>query len=78
MFSQHVGLNPKAIQRVGRILDACASLRSTSCFSIAEIAQATRFYDHAAFTHAFTQHLGISPTQFRAEPITFFERRPGA
>jgi AraC-like DNA-binding protein len=56
------------------VLTGCAFLRERPTMSITEIATRSGFYDHAAFTHAFLDSLGITPTQFRAEPFAFYER----
>jgi len=68
------GLSPKAVQLSGRMLGACALLRERHSLEITEIASRVGFYDHAAFTHAFTRRIGLTPTQFRAAPIAFYER----
>ena len=68
------GLSPKAVQLSGRMLGACALLRERHSLEITEIASRVGFYDHAAFTHAFTRRIGLTPTQFRAAPIVFYER----
>jgi AraC-like DNA-binding protein len=75
-FAQHAGISPKAVQLTGRILSACALLRERAELTITEVAALAGFYDHAAFTHAFTQHLGLTPVRFRAEPFAFYEREP--
>jgi AraC-like DNA-binding protein len=56
------------------MLGACALLREAPSLEIAEVAGRVGFYDHAAFTHAFTSRIGLTPTQFRAEPIVLYER----
>ena len=75
IFAEHSGLSAKAVQLSGRLLDACALLRETSALNIAEIAATVGFHDHAALTHAFTDRIGLTPAQFRAEPHAFYERR---
>jgi AraC-like DNA-binding protein len=75
IFAEHSGLSAKAVQLSGRVLDACALLRETSELNIAEIAANVGFHDHAALTHAFTDRIGLTPAQFRAEPHAFYERR---
>lgn len=74
MLGERAGLSPKAVQLSGRMLGACALLREAPSLEITEIASRVGFYDHAAFTHAFTSRIGLTPTQFRAEPIVFYER----
>jgi AraC-like DNA-binding protein len=75
-FARHVGLRPKAVQLTGRVLSACALLRDRTELTITEVAELTGFYDHAAFTHAFTEHLGLTPLRFRDERFAFYEREP--
>lgn len=74
IFAMHTGLSPKAVQLTGRLLEACAQLREAPTLGITEVANRAGFYDHAAFTHAFTDRIGLSPTRFRAEPVAFYER----
>jgi AraC-like DNA-binding protein len=74
ILGERAGLSPKAVQLSGRMLGACALLREAPSLEITEIAGRVGFYDHAAFTHAFTSRIGLTPTQFRAEPIVLYER----
>lgn len=76
IFSKHSGLSPKAVQLSGRLLRACALLRDAPSLNVAEIAATVGFYDHAALTHAFTDRMGLTPVQFQAEPVAFYERQP--
>jgi AraC-like DNA-binding protein len=78
VFAEYSGLPAKAVQLTGRLLDACSLLRDEPASSITEIAASVGFYDHAALTHAFTDRIGLTPQQFRAEPAAFYERRPVA
>lgn len=73
-FAATAGVSPKEIQIAGRMLLACSLLREHPDFDIASIAQDTDFYDHAAFTHTFTERVGLSPSRFRAEPNVYYER----
>jgi AraC-like DNA-binding protein len=73
-FAAHTGLSPKSVQLSGRLLAACALLREAPTLEITEIASRVGFYDHAAFTHAFTRRIGLTPRCFRAEPVVFYER----
>jgi AraC-like DNA-binding protein len=75
-ITQATGLSPKDVQLAGRHLDACALLRERPQLEITEIAGRVGFFDHAAFAHSFRQRLGMTPSQFRAEPHAFYERRP--
>ncbi len=78
VLGAHAGLSPKAVQLSGRLLGACALLREAPTLEVTEIASRVGFYDHAAFTHAFTTRIGLSPTRFRAEPVAFYERDPAS
>lgn len=77
-FANQAGLSPKAVQQSGRLLEACSLLREAGPLDITSIATSVGFYDHAAFTHTFVDHVGLTPSQFRAEPIAFYEREVGA
>lgn len=67
------GLSPKQIANSGRILRACLLLREGD-LSLAEIAGGTGFGDQSAFTNAFHAQTGVTPRQFRSEPLVFCER----
>jgi AraC-like DNA-binding protein len=68
------GLSPKDVQLGGRLLAACALLRGERDLSITEVATRTGFFDHAAFTHAFTSRAGLSTSSFREQPTVFYEQ----
>jgi AraC-like DNA-binding protein len=70
-------MSPKDAQLSGRVLVACALLRDRADLTITDIASRVGFYDHAAFTHAFSDRIGLAPGQLRALPHVFFERGPG-
>lgn len=72
-FAASAGLSPKEIQLGGRTLLACALLREHPEVGVASVAQDTGFHDHAAFTHAFTERVGLTPSRFRAEPNVYYE-----
>jgi AraC-like DNA-binding protein len=78
ILAVQAGLSPKAVQLSGRLLGACDLLREHPTLEITEIASRVGFYDHAAFTHAFTRRIGLTPSQFRAEPVVFYERGPAS
>ncbi|MGH8284784.1 MAG: helix-turn-helix domain-containing protein [Steroidobacteraceae bacterium] len=75
IFANHAGLSPKEVQLSGRLLTACALLHERHELNVTDIADQTGFYDHAAFTHAFANRVGVGPIQFREEPLVFYERR---
>ena len=58
------GLTPSQLVTKTRIATASRLLRETNK-SVAEIAQATGFYDHSAFTRAFRSATGVTPTSYR-------------
>jgi AraC-like DNA-binding protein len=74
LLATHAGISPKAVQLSGRLLKACALLREQRSVEITDVATCVGFHDHAAFTHTFTDRIGLTPTQFRAEPAAFYER----
>jgi PAS domain S-box-containing protein len=58
------GLTPTQFITKTRIATASRLLRETQK-SIAEIAQASGFYDHSAFTRAFRSATGVTPSSYR-------------
>lgn len=58
------GLTPTQLITKTRIATASRLLRETDQ-SIAEIAQASGFYDHSAFTRAFRSATGVTPSSYR-------------
>jgi PAS domain S-box-containing protein len=58
------GLTPTQFITKTRIATASRLLRETNK-SIAEIAQASGFYDHSAFTRAFRSATGVTPSSYR-------------
>jgi AraC-like DNA-binding protein len=61
------GLTPSQLITKTRIATASRLLRETNK-SVAEIAQATGFYDHSAFTRAFRSATGVTPSSYRNQP----------
>jgi transcriptional regulator GlxA family with amidase domain len=59
-------LTPNQLISKTRLTAAAKMLRETDR-SISEIAIASGFYDHSAFTRAFRTSLGLSPSAFRYE-----------
>ena len=60
------GLTPTQLITKTRIATASRLLRETNK-SIAEIAQASGFYDHSAFTRAFRSATGVTPSSYRKQ-----------
>jgi AraC-like DNA-binding protein len=70
-------LTPIQLISKTRLTAAARMLRETDK-SISEIAIASGFYDHSAFTRAFRTSLGLSPSAFRREFSSNQNRRPEA
>lgn len=70
------GLAPKQLELAGRLLRGCALLREEPTAAITSIAYRLGFADHAAFSNAFRRRTGLSPREFRDEPLVFYERGP--
>ena len=62
-------LTPTQLISQRRLAAATRLLRETNQ-AVAEIALACGFYDHSAFTRAFREAIGSTPTQFRANSQT--------
>lgn len=71
------GLSPKEIELMGRVLRACAVLREQPATPISSVALDAGFYDQAAFSHAFSHQVGMTPSAFRALPLVFYESEHG-
>ena len=63
------GVTPIQLIAKTRIAAASHLLRGKDQ-SISEIALECGFYDHSAFTRAFRALAGVTPTQFRADPLS--------
>jgi AraC family transcriptional regulator len=64
VFSAHVGESAISYVRRMRMLRAGQKLRM-GAVDITEVALAAGFDSHAAFSKAFKQHFGLSPSEFR-------------
>jgi AraC family transcriptional regulator len=64
VFTAHVGESAISYVRRLRMLRAGQKLRM-GAVDITEIALAAGFDSHAAFSKAFKQHYGLSPSEFR-------------
>ncbi len=60
------GLTPTQLITKTRIATASRLLRETNK-SVADIAHASGFYDHSAFTRAFRSATGITPSSYRSQ-----------
>jgi AraC-like DNA-binding protein len=65
-FRDRVGLTPRTFQRIQRLQSALAALRSDARCSIAEVAFASGYADHAHLTREFRSFIGCTPSDFRA------------
>ena len=64
IFTSHVGENITRYVRRVRMIRAGRKLRM-GAVNITEVALAAGYDSHAAFSKAFKQHFGLSPSQFR-------------
>lgn len=64
VFKQTVGLPPKKYARVIRLRAALEHLAS-GCGTLAEVAAATGYFDHAHLTNDFQELVGIAPSAYR-------------
>jgi AraC family transcriptional regulator len=64
VFTAHVGESAISYVRRMRMLRAGQKLRM-GAVDITEVALAAGFDSHAAFSKAFKQHFGLSPSEFR-------------
>jgi AraC-like DNA-binding protein len=64
LFKQAVGLPPKKFARVLR-LGATLQHLATGCGTLAEVAAANGYFDHAHLTNEFQELVGISPSEYR-------------
>lgn len=60
------GLTPSQLITKSRIVAASRMLRDPEQ-SVAEIAHASGFYDHSAFTRAFRSATGMTPSEYRSQ-----------
>jgi AraC-like DNA-binding protein len=65
-FRDRVGLPPRTFQRILRLQSALSALRSDARRSIAEVAFASGYADHAHLTREFRSFIGCTPSDFRA------------
>lgn len=71
---KYSGLSPKQLVMSGRMLRACADLLDRREMSITNVAHNMGFGDQPAFTNAFRHYVGMTPANFRAEPVVHCER----
>jgi AraC-like DNA-binding protein len=67
-FRERVGLPPRMFHRILRLQSALTTLRSAPGRSIAEVAFASGYADHAHLTREFRALTGRTPSDFRAAP----------
>lgn len=67
-FRERVGLPPRTFHRILRLQSALSTLRSAPGRSLAEVAFATGYADHAHLTREFRALTGRTPSDFRAAP----------
>jgi len=65
-FQERLGLSPRTFRRILRLQRALETLRSEPSRSLAELALASGYADHAHLTREFRDLLGRAPSQLRA------------
>jgi len=63
-FKEIFKLTPQTYILKMRIHFACEELTKSNT-PLAEIAHSVGFYDHSTFTHQFTKHMNVRPTEYR-------------
>ncbi len=65
-FRAIFGISPRGYVTKLRVLKGC-ELLAGSALTVSEIAHATGFYDHSAFSRQFKHQIGMSPTAYRRQ-----------
>ncbi len=65
-FRERLGLSPRTFRRIHRLQRALATMRSAPTRSLAELALASGYADHAHLTREFRALMGRAPSQLRA------------
>lgn len=65
-FRKLFQISPRGYVTKLRVLKGC-ELLAGSALTVSEIAQATGFYDHSAFSRQFQRQIGMSPTAYRRQ-----------
>ncbi|MDD9207757.1 helix-turn-helix domain-containing protein [Georgenia sp. 10Sc9-8] len=68
LFARYVGASPLWVLRRYRLQDAVAALDTGAGESLADLAAALGFADHAHLTRAFTAVVGVPPSRYRPGP----------
>ena len=68
LFKQEMGMPPMAYVSTTK-LNAAKTLLKTTKLSVVDIAYKLGYTSSASFINIFTQHVGMSPSQFRIFPI---------
>ncbi|MGC0272654.1 AraC family transcriptional regulator [Pseudactinotalea sp. Z1739] len=66
LFTRYVGASPLWVLRRHRLQDAVAALDAGAGEDLSALAASLGFADHAHFTRAFTQVIGVPPSRYRA------------
>jgi AraC-like DNA-binding protein len=66
-FRERLGLAPRVVRRLLRFQQALAAMRAEPARSLAEIAIASGYADHAHLTREFRALMGRAPSEFRAQ-----------
>jgi len=65
LFTRYVGASPLWVLRRHRLQDAVAALEAGEGEDLSALAATLGFADHAHLTRAFTQVIGVPPSQYR-------------
>lgn len=76
LFSNEVGLRPKAFARVRRFQQVLQNIRTGAEFSWADMAASCGYYDQAHFIHDFKEFSGINPTTYLAQKTQHLNHVP--
>lgn len=66
-FQERLGLPPRTFRRIQRLQQVLSGLRSGQAGSLADLAAASGYADHAHLTREFRALMGRAPSAFRAE-----------
>lgn len=70
LFEQAMGITPHRYSTTRR-LDRAKTVLLANRMSVGEVADLLGFSGHATFTRWFSQHVGMTPSEFRSNPKVF-------
>ncbi|MCB0109394.1 MAG: helix-turn-helix transcriptional regulator [Caldilineaceae bacterium] len=71
LFRTYMGVSPKQIIRQCRLQEAAARMDMGESLDLAQLALTLGYFDQAHFTRDFTAMVGVSPTQYAADALSF-------